>query len=223
MSSKKISPKRSRKKAIEEILALLVEHSRIIYNVLSNMGVYYTSWMEENNSNQEELSKKKAKLQILEEDADAIKLKLISQFSEAETQGLGDYMTLILKMDNAINPALEFVDILSKIESFNQIDEEMKGKYEKLINSILKMGNVLKLAIKNLRGNLEEVCENTTTIHEIENEIDLIFREFLDYLYDNEEIKRGLLFRLRDSVKILEELADRIHDIGDLIRVIRHS
>jgi uncharacterized protein Yka (UPF0111/DUF47 family) len=179
--------------------------------------------MEENNSNHEELGKKQAKLQILEEDADAIKLKLISEFSEAETQGLGDYMTLILKMDNTINPALEFVDILSKIESFEGINDTMKDHYEKLINNILKMGNVLKLAIKNLRGNLEEVCENTTTIHEIENEIDHIFREFLDYLYGNNEINRGLLFRLRDSIKILEELADRIHDIGDLIRVIRHS
>jgi uncharacterized protein Yka (UPF0111/DUF47 family) len=223
MSSKKISPKQSRKKAIDEILALLVEHSRIIYNVLSNMGVYYKTWMKENNSNKDELSKKQAKLQILEEDADEIKLKLISQFSEAETQGLGDYMTLILKMDNAINPALEFVDILSKIESFRAINEEMREQYEKLINSILKMGNILKLAIKNLRGNLDEVCQNTTTIHEIENDIDHIFREFLDYLYDNNDIKRGLLLRLRDSIKILEELADRIHDIGDLIRVIRHS
>mgnify|MGYP006277838173 CR=1 FL=1 len=223
MSSRKISPKKSRKKAVDQILSLLVEHSRIIYNVLSNMGVYYSTWMKENNSNHEELGKKQAKLQILEEDGDEIKLKLISEFSEAETQGLGDYMTLILKMDNAINPALEFVDILSKIESFKEIDGTMKDQYEKLINSILKMGNVLKLAIKNLRGNLEEVCQNTTTIHEIENEIDHIFREFLDYLYDNEEINRGILFRLRDSIKILEELADRIHDIGDLIRVIRHS
>jgi len=223
MSSRKINPKKSRKKAVDQILSLLVEHSRIIYNVLSNMGVYYSTWMKENNSNHDELGKKQAKLQILEEDGDEIKLKLISEFSEAETQGLGDYMTLILKMDNAINPALEFVDILSKIESFKEIDGTMKDQYEKLINSILKMGNVLKLAIKNLRGNLEEVCQNTTTIHEIENEIDHIFREFLDYLYDNEEINRGILFRLRDSIKILEELADRIHDIGDLIRVIRHS
>ncbi len=221
--SKKISPKRSRKRAVDEILALLVEHSRIIYNVLSNMGVYYTTWIKENNSSDEELNKKQAKIQILEEDGDEIKLKLISEFSEAETQGLGDYMTLILKMDNAINPALEFVDILSKIKSFKGINDHIEDYYEKLINNILKMANVLKLAIKNLRGNLEEVCQNTTTIHEIENEIDLVFREFLDYLYSNEDIDTRLLFRLRDSIKILEELADRIHDIGDLIRVIRHS
>jgi len=208
---------------IDEMTSLLIEHSRILYQVVSDMGVYYTSWQEAKKSNQKNLAKKKSKLLLLEEDADSIKIRLIKEFSEASAQGVGDYMTLILRMDNVINSALEFVDILSHINAIDQFNEEMKNTYHKMINNILEMTNTLKLAIKNLRDNPQEVFKNTTTIHELENEIDLIFRDFLDYLYDKEDMDIRLLLRIRDSIKILEELADRIHDIGDLLRVLRYS
>ncbi|MBD3212724.1 MAG: DUF47 family protein [Candidatus Lokiarchaeota archaeon] len=208
---------------IDEITSLLIEHSRILYQVVSDMGVYYTDWQEGKKASKKSLKKRMSKLQLLEEDADNIKIRLIKEFSEASAQGLGDYMTLILRMDNVINAALEFVDILSKIDALEEFNEDMTNSYHKMINSILEMTNVLKLAIKNLRDNPQEVFQNTTTIHELENDIDLVFREFLDYLYNNKEIDIRLLLRIRDSIKILEELADRIHDIGDLLRVLRYS
>ncbi|TXT64978.1 MAG: hypothetical protein BAJALOKI1v1_490005 [Promethearchaeota archaeon] len=211
------------KKTITQILSLVIEHSRIIYNVVSEMGVYYKSWREDPEANKTDLEKKKSKLQMLEEDADAIKIRLIKEFSEAGTQGLGNYMTLILRMDNVINSALEFVDILSKIHDGNEFNEHIETRYEKLINKLLKMTDILKLAIKNLQNKPQLVFENTTSIHELENEIDLIFRDFLDYLYDNNNLEIRLVLRVRDSIKVLEELADRIHDIGDLLRVIRYS
>ncbi|TXT61914.1 MAG: hypothetical protein BAJALOKI3v1_720001 [Promethearchaeota archaeon] len=208
---------------IDEITSLLIEHSRILYQVVSDMGVYYTDWQEGKKASKKDLKKRMSKLQLLEEDADNIKIRLIKEFSEASAQGLGDYMTLILRMDNVINAALEFVDILSKIDAIEEFNEDMKSSYHKMINTILEMTNVLKLAIKNLRDNPQEVFQNTTNIHELENDIDLVFREFLDYLYNNKEIDIRLLLRIRDSIKILEELADRIHDIGDLLRVLRYS
>lgn len=208
---------------IDEINSLLIEHSRILYQVISDMGVYYTSWQEGRKSNHKSLAKKKSKLQLLEEDGDNIKIRLIKEFSEASAQGLGNYMTLILRMDNVINSALEFVDILSKIDTMEEFNDDMKNTYHKMINTTLEMANTLKLAIKNLRDNPQGVFQNTTTIHELENEIDLTFREFIDYLYNNKDIDIRLLLRIRDSIKILEELADRIHDIGDLLRVIRYS
>ncbi|MEJ2249493.1 MAG: DUF47 family protein [Candidatus Lokiarchaeota archaeon] len=124
-------------------------------------------------------------------------------------------------MDNVINSALEFVDIISTIHpEKDDVNEAIKKRYDKLINTLMKMGDELKTTIKNLRDNPPEVFTNTTMIHEIENEIDIIFREFLNYLYEKEDLNIGLLFKLRDSVKVLEELADRIHDIADVIRVL---
>ena len=160
-------------------------------------------------------------MQLSEEDADEIKINLIQQFSEAGTQGLGEYITLILRMDNVINYALEFVDILAFID-YN-ISDEIKKRYEKLLNKVMNMTDVLKATIKSLRDKPDVVFKNTTTIHEIENEIDLIFREFLNYLYDNEEIEVRKLLRIRDSIIMLEQLADRIHDISDIIRVLLYQ
>lgn len=124
-------------------------------------------------------------------------------------------------MDNVINNALEFVDILTFIDY--QINDDIKKRYKKLLNKIMKMVDILKLAIKNLRDNPDAVFKNTTAIHEIENEIDLIFRKFLDNLYENEDLEIRKLLRIRDSIIILENLADRVHDIADEIRVLLYQ
>ncbi|MFW9899108.1 MAG: DUF47 domain-containing protein [Candidatus Thorarchaeota archaeon] len=206
----------------EQIITMLLEHSRIIYNVISDMGVYYTSWAESYEANKESLEKKRSKMILSEEDADAIKIRIIKEFAEIGAQGMGDYIALVLKMDNVINSALEFVDILTFLKD-SKLSDSFKKNYHKLINNIIKMSDVLKLTIKNLRDNRQEVFNNTTTIHEIENDIDSIFRGFLSDLYSDQNLNIRKLLQIRDSVMTLEKLADRIHDIADIIRIILYS
>lgn len=204
-----------------QMISMLIEHSRVIFNVISDMSVFYSGWVEDYQGNKKNLDKKKTKMQLSEEDADAIKIRFIKEFGEAGPQGLGGYLGLVLKMDNVINYALEFVDILTFIDY--KINDDIIRRYKKLLNKIIKMVDVLKLSIKNLRDNPDEVFKNTTTIHEIENEIDLIFRQFSNYLYENEELEIRKLLRIRDSIIILENLADRVHDIADEIRLLLYQ
>ena len=42
----------------DEIISILIEHSRIIYSVLSDMGTYYSMWVEDFKSNKKSLEKK---------------------------------------------------------------------------------------------------------------------------------------------------------------------
>ena len=207
----------------DEIISMLIEHSRIIYSVISDMGVYYSTWASDYESNKDALEKKKSKMQLREEDADEIKIQLIQNYSEAGAQGLGNYVALILRMDNVINYPLEFVDMLPKINLAKGKDDEIKKRYEKLINKIISMTNLLKSTIKSLRDNPDIVFKNTTAIHEDENEVDTIYRQFLDYLYSNEELGMGNLLRIRDSIVLLEQSADRMHDIADQIRVLLYQ
>jgi uncharacterized protein Yka (UPF0111/DUF47 family) len=209
------------KKFKEQLITMLIEHSRIIYSVVSDMGVYYSSWAGLNDSAKVDLDKKKNKMLLLEEDADNIKIRLIKEFSEAGAQGLGDYIALVLKMDNVINTALEFIDILGNIDK--DIDDDIKKRYHKLINSSIGMADMLKKTIKSLRDKPEDVFTNTTKIHETENEIDEVFREFLNYIYDDDDLDIRLVLKIRDSIIVLEELADRIHDIADVIRVVLYQ
>jgi len=85
------------------------------------------------------------------------------------------------------------------------------------------MTDALKSTIKSLRDKPDVVFDRTTLIHEIENDIDKIYREFLNHLYDNEDLEIRKLLRIRDSINMLEQLADRIHDIADLIRILLYS
>lgn len=204
----------------EEIISMLIEHSRIVYSVLSDMAVFYNKWIEDYDKNKDFLDKKKSKMQLSEEDADTIKIQLIQNYSEAEATGLGNYLALMLRMDNIINYPLEFVDLLPKIKLDGKNNSEIKKKYEKLINKTIKMADVLKTTIKSLRDNPDAVFNHTTMVHELENEVDTIYRQFLEYLYSNEDLNIRTLLRLRDTIVLLEQLADRIHDIADLIRVL---
>jgi uncharacterized protein Yka (UPF0111/DUF47 family) len=208
-------------KTKDEMITMLIEHSRIIYDVISDMSVFYSGWAESYQANRKNLDKKKAKMQLSEEDADAIKIRFIKEYGEAGPQGLGGYLGLVLKMDNVINNALEFVDSLAFIDV--DINKDIKKRYQKLLNKIIKMLDILKLTIKNLRDNQDQAFKNTTAIHEIENEIDLTFREFLNYLYNTDDLEIRALLRIRDSIIILENLADRVHDIADEIRVLLYQ
>lgn len=212
----------SNRKIKEEIIALLIDHVRIIYSIISDMGVYYSTWAEDFEANKKGLEKKKSKMQLSEEEGDELKIRLIQNFSEAEAFNLGDYVALVLKMDNVINYPLEFVDMLTKIRLTGKSADEIKKKYHKLINQIMEMAGILKTAIKNLRDNPDKVFDNTTTIHELESEIDRTYRQFLEFLYSNVEDIRTLL-RIRDSIVLLEQLADRIHDIADVMRVLLYQ
>lgn len=212
----------SNRKVKEEIITLLIEHSRIIYDVTSDMAVYYSNWAEDFESNKKNLDKKKAKMQLSEEEADELKIRLIQNFSEAEAFNLGAYVNLVLRMDVIINYPLEFVDMLSNIKLEDKIAKEIKKKYHKLLNQILEMVDILKTAIKNLRDKPDIVFENTTTIHERESEIDRTYRQFLEYLYSNVEDIKTLL-RVRDSIVLLEQMADRVHDIADVMRVLLYQ
>ena len=212
----------SSRKVKEEIITLLIEHSRIIYSVTSDMGVYYSTWAEDFEANKKSLEKKKSKMQLSEEEADELKIRLIQNFSEAEAFNMGAYVNLVLRMDVIINYPLEFVDMLSNIEITGKIAKEIKKKYHKLLNQILEMVDILKTTIKNLRDKPDLVFENTTTIHELESEIDRTYRQFLEFIYSNVEDIRTLL-RIRDSIVLLEQMADRVHDIADVMRVLLYQ
>jgi uncharacterized protein Yka (UPF0111/DUF47 family) len=207
----------------EEIVSMLIEHVRIIYSVISDMGVYYSTWAKDYDANKNSLEKKKSKMLLREEDGDNIKIQLIQNYSEAGAQGLGNFVALILRMDNVINYPLEFVDMLPQIKLDKEKDEEILKRYEKLINKTINMADVLKSTIKSMRDNPDIVFKNTTAIHEIENEVDSIYRQFLEYLYSNEELDMRKLLRIRDSIVLMEQLCDRIHDIADQIRILLYQ
>jgi len=90
------------------------------------------------------------------------------------------------------------------------------------MNQIIEMVDILKTIIKNLRDKPDIVFDNTTSIHELESEIDRTYRQFLEFIYTNVEDFRTLL-RVRDSIVLLEQMADRVHDIADLIRVLLYQ
>ncbi len=206
----------------DQLIEMLIEHSRAMYSILSDMGVFYVDWAEKSKSNKEKLEKKAIKLKFDIEEAASIKNQTIKEFSEAITLGSGDWLILIQKMDNLSNLALKFIDLLIYIELRN-VDSEMKRMYHKSINEILEMVKLLGESIKLLRENHSNVIFNINKIHELGNSIEIIFHQFLHYLYKDKDLEIRSLLIIRDSVITLEQFVDKINHLAEIIRVLHYE
>lgn len=205
-----------------QLIEMLIEHSRAMYSIMSDMGVFYVAWAENSKSNVEILEKKAVKLKFDIEKATSIKNKTIKDFSEVLTLESGDWVILIQKMDNLSNLALKFIDLLMFIE-LRKVDSEMKSMYHKSINHILEMVKLLKESIKLLRENPSNIIFNINKLHEFANSTDMIFHQFLHYLYKDKDVEIRNLLIIRDSVVTLEQFVDKINHIAEIIRVLHYE
>ncbi|MFW9902240.1 MAG: hypothetical protein ACFFDY_13320 [Candidatus Thorarchaeota archaeon] len=206
----------------EQIIEMLIEHSRTLYSIISDMGVFYIAWAENSKNSKDILEKKANKLKFDIEEATLIKNQTIKDFSEAITLGSGDWVVLIQKMDNLSNLASKFVDFLMYIE-LKYLDSEIKTMYRKTINNILEMATLLKESIKLLQENPINLIFNINKIHELANSTDLLFHQFLHYIYKNKDVEIRNLLIIRDSVVTLEQFVDKINHIVEIIRVLHYE
>ncbi|MFX1405443.1 MAG: hypothetical protein ACFFC9_16750 [Promethearchaeota archaeon] len=186
------------------------------------MGVIYTNWAEDSHLDKGILEKKINKLKLDVDDEILMKNQNIKDFSEAASLGLGDYITLILKMANLPNPILKFVNLLFFIESHLMTDE-IKQMYHKLINTLLEMIRFLEEAIMLLRENPNGVIYNINEIYELESSTNTVFQHFLYYLYQDKDFDVKNLLILRESIAALEQLVDKIHHIAEIVRILRYE
>ncbi|MFX1242149.1 MAG: hypothetical protein ACFFA7_12950 [Promethearchaeota archaeon] len=206
----------------EQLIERLIEHSRAIYSIMSDMGVFYVTWAENSKSNRELLEKKAIKLKFDIEEAALIKDQTIKGFSEALTLESGDWVILIQKMHNLSNMALRFIDLLRYIDLQN-LDSEMKEMYHRSIDKILEMEKLINESIKLLRENPKNIIFNINMIHELGNHAETVFHQFLNYIYKDEKLEIRKLLIIRDTVVTLEQLVHKIHHIAEIIRVLRYE
>lgn len=206
----------------DQIIEMLIDHSRGVYSIISDMGVFYMAWAENSKLSKEKLVKKSNKLKIDIEDTASIKNRIIKDFSNALTLGSGDWILLILKMDKLSNLALKFVDLLIYIEPSN-LDSEMKEMYHKSINTILEMAKLLKDSIRLLLENSNNIVYNINKIHELDNSIDRLFHQFLNYLYKDIDLNIRNLLIIRDSFLTLEQFVEKINQLAEIIRILHYE
>ncbi|MFX1327867.1 MAG: hypothetical protein ACFE91_06955 [Promethearchaeota archaeon] len=206
----------------DQLIEILIEHSRAMYSIISDMGVLYVTWAENSKSNKGILEKKTNKLIIDIEDASLIKNQAIKDFSEAITLGLGDWIILIQKMDNLSNLASKFIDLLMYIE-LRDVNSDINKMYHISINNILEMAKLLKESLKILRENPSNVIFNINKIHDLSNSTDMLFHQFLHYLYKDKELEIRNLLIIRDTVVTLEQFVDKINHIIEIIRVLHYE
>lgn len=206
----------------EEIIERFIEYSRAVYSIISDMGVFYITWVENSLKSKDVLERKAIKLRLDIEEAAVIKNQIIKDFSEGFSLGIEDWVISIQKIDSLANLASKFVNLLEYID-LNNFNSEMKDSYHNSIKNILEMVELLKEAIKLLRDNPRKVIYDINKIHELGNTTDLIVNDFLHYLYEDKGLEIRNLLIIRDNVMTLEKFVDKIYHIAEMIRVLRYE
>lgn len=205
-----------------QILTLIIDHSRFFFTTISDMGVYFVNYAEKSEVKPLYLEKKKNKMYLNAQEADFIKEKLISDFSELNLVGLGDFISLILKMDNIIDYALKFIDTLDYIDIFSS-NLDLRKKYHNLINNIIKMADIIKESLKLLRDNPIGVIHDINRIHQVYANTEQLIHSFQTSLFNGSDLEMRTLIIIMSSIKILESLIDKMNHVVDTIMVLRYE
>lgn len=202
-----------------QVINSLNDHVRIVSNSLKETLKFYSAWVREGNS--KKVTEIRENISKMEEDADMIKAMIIKTFAEAYSLGLGTLLNLVLKTDDILNYVNEFTDRLLYIEI------KLPSNLEKMINAILKksieMGEALAVAIKSLLVTADKAFDTSKKVHILEHEIDKQYREFENVLYDSKELEVTSMLKIKAAVLKIEQMADLIEDIANIIRVVAYS
>lgn len=202
-----------------KVIEILIDHVRIVKQSLIEMHIFYNAWIE--GTDKKKLNEKKREISKLEEDGDKLKISVIKKFAEAESHGLGKLLELALKTDGILNYINEFTDRLIYIET--NLPDNIHKKINKILKKSIKMGEVLTTAIKSLLDPPEKAFNASTQVHILEHEIDAQYREFENNLYDNKDLEISNILKIKTAVLKIEQMADHIENIADLIRIISYS
>jgi uncharacterized protein Yka (UPF0111/DUF47 family) len=199
-----------------ELINLLIDHSRIFYSVISDMAVYFLNYVT---GNKQELEQKRAKMQLEMEDADLIKNHLIQDFSDIKLFGLGDYISLIIKLDNILDDALRFIETLNIID-FNSLNSNLQREYQTIVNNILKISALTKEAIRSLEDIPETLIFDINEIHQLSSTIEDLIHRFMTHLFNNDDIDLKTTVVILSAIRVLEAILDKINHITDVMRVL---
>ena len=202
-----------------KVIEILIDHVRLVKQSLIEMHLFYKAWAE--GTAKKKLNERKNKISKLEEEGDLVKISVIKKFAEAESHGLSTLLELALKTDGILNYINEFTDRLIYIDV--DLPENIHKKINNILKKSIKMGEVLTTAIKSLVDPPEKAFNASTQVHILEHEIDSQYREFENYLYDSKNLEIITILKIKAAVLKIEQMADHIEGIADLIRIISHS
>ncbi len=156
---------------------------------------------------------KVARIKELEHEADAITHRCLEELRQTFITPFerDDIYRLISRMDDIIDYIEEAA---ARIVLYKLQDEKLEA--QKLASILLSATHEVGLAVRGLRKREEEMKQSFIRIHQMENEADLVLRNALGRLFDEEQDIRNLI-KWKEIYENIENAVDRCEDVVNII------
>lgn len=201
-----------------EVNKMIGDHVDLVAETLEKFQESMNIWLEEGDLDRaNELA---FETHNLEGDADDlrrdIEMKLLNGALMARTRRpLLDMVERTDKLANAAEASLDFT-FLQKIE----LPDELVPVTKEIVDLTVGIVDQVQKGLNDLFGGNGKVLEHTEEIEELEGEIDSLEREFVQTLFNMDELELAEKILLREFMESLVEISDRAEDLSDEMEIL---
>lgn len=201
-----------------ELNEMMQDHAKLVDKTLEKFKEGMCSWVEEGDLDKaNELAYETHKLEGKADDLRRkIEMKLLNGALLARSRRpLLDIVERTDKLANAAEASMDFT-LLQKIE----LPEKLGPIAEQIVDRSVEIVEVVQKGLEALFGGKEDVLEYTEEIEQLEGDIDDLERDFIQKLFDLEELELAEKILLRQYLESLVEISDRAEDLSDEMEIL---
>jgi len=201
-----------------EVNEMIEGHVNLVVETLEKFKEGMDLWVEEGDL--ERANKIALETHNLEGEADdlrrEIEMKLLNGALMARSRRpLLDMVERTDKLANAAEASLDFT-LLQEI----QLPPELVPTTKEIVELSVAIVDKVQKALKTLFGGDGDVLEYTESIERIEGEIDNLERDFVQDLFNLNDLELAEKILLRQYLEALVEISDRAEDLSDEMEIL---
>ena len=201
-----------------EVNEMIEGHVNLVVETLEKFKEGMDLWVEEGDL--ERANKLALETHNLEGEADdlrrEIEMKLLNGALMARSRRpLLDMVERTDKLANAAEASLDFT-LLQEI----QLPPELVPTTKEIVELSVTIVDKVQKALKTLFGGDGDVLEYTESIERIEGEIDNLERDFVQDLFNLDDLELAEKILLRQYLEALVEISDRAEDLSDEMEIL---
>jgi len=201
-----------------EVNEMIEGHVNLVVETLEKFKEGMDLWVEEGDL--ERANKLALETHNLEGEADdlrrEIEMKLLNGALMARSRRpLLDMVERTDKLANAAEASLDFT-LLQEI----QLPPELVPTTKEIVELSVAIVDKVQKALKTLFGGDGDVLEYTESIERIEGEIDNLERDFVQDLFNLDDLELAEKILLRQYLEALVEISDRAEDLSDEMEIL---
>jgi uncharacterized protein Yka (UPF0111/DUF47 family) len=200
----------------QRVYANLEKQSTLINRTFKELGVCITAFLE----GHEDFQKTVLKIKNNEKESNKLRRTNLEIVAQAVSIYRSDLLRLVMKMSDVMANQAGASVRLGHVKFTPATSDGMIPRFKALIEGFIKMGEALRNLMRNLGENMDNAQESCNVIDEIEEQVDLLYRDLHGHLYNRIDIPLRIIMQLLSVAKHIEEACDHCASVADSVRII---